>query len=646
MGSLYVAEQLGTGHQRALKLMHPSLAQDPRARERFAQEAQSAARIESEHVAQVVAAGVDPSTGTPWMAMELLRGRDLAATLAERGRLPVAEVVQIMRQLGHALAAAHRVGIVHRDLKPDNVFIADARRSDAAFTVKVLDFGIAKWLLENQPARPTTIVGSPLWMAPEQFDTGGGMIGPATDVWSLGLLAFTTLTGKLFWRSSQGEGLNVPALIAEITVQPTPPASQRAAELGVRDALPAGFDGWFSRCTSRAPHERFRDAAEAVGAFESVVSAPGAAGVAPTMAIPAAPAAMMAAGMMAGAMPPTGNAPSGTMAMPMMAPGVPAQSTAAAGTMAWPQGQSAYPSQPGMQNPYGSQPGMQNPYGSQPGMQNPYGSQPGMQNRYGSQPGFGPSPSGDQRMWGLPPGATGPSYMPPPSPVKRGGGGAVIAGGLVVLLAAGGAGAWMLTRTRCDDGQHSSHGHCCASGAEWNSDQERCEGGATTTTTTTPTTTPPPLANTFADAGALAVAPEVDAGMSPIAPTTEPAAPVEPTPAPRPRPRPAPDRHMCLGRWSGALRENTGSRGFMSGVVTGTRGTCGSWSETWTSGSRCYYQLTSCVQIGNTIRAIGRTSSYRCGNPVFVTMSCSPATANFRETARGNVVDTALLSRR
>jgi hypothetical protein len=249
MGTVYRVEQISTGAPRALKVMLPQLAADARARERFTQEAQAASRIDSEHVVQVIAAGSEG--GALWLAMELLAGDDLATVLQRRGTLPPQEVVEIFRQLGHALAAAHRVGIVHRDLKPENVFIANARRSDASFTVKVLDFGISKWLQETQPATNTTVVGSPLWMAPEQLETRVA-IGPTADLWPLGLLAFTLLTGRVYWQHGQPERFSLPMLVHEVAAAPYVPASQRAAELGA-PAPPPGFDAWLARCLSRDP---------------------------------------------------------------------------------------------------------------------------------------------------------------------------------------------------------------------------------------------------------------------------------------------------------------------------------------------------------------------------------------------------------
>ena len=330
MGTVYLVEQLSTGQQRALKIMNGDLVDDPRSRERFTREAQLAAMIESEHVAQVLGAGIDPEHDTPWMLLELLRGEDLAKLLERRGRLPFGEVRELLKQLGHALAAAHRQGIVHRDLKPENIFVAESRRSDSAFTVKVLDFGIAKWLQENQPSRTTSVMGSPLWMAPEQFDTTL-LVSPATDIWALGLVTFTMLTGVSYWKAAQGPSITLAALLAEISMGQLGSASQRASEAGRNGLLPPGFDGWFARCVVRETRERFPDAAQAHAALEAVFESPARAAVPPTVAFapmpqpvtvgpPPGPVGHGSTVAWSPAAPPP---PNGTAMMPAMGTGVP-----------------------------------------------------------------------------------------------------------------------------------------------------------------------------------------------------------------------------------------------------------------------------------------------------------------------------------
>lgn len=263
MGSVHVVEQRSTGKRRALKVMHPQLVRDPRNRARFLQEARLGARLESDHVVDVVAAGVDDASGTPWLAMELLQGEDLAAALARRGCFAPGEVLELLRQLCHALSAAHRLGIVHRDVKPENVFLAVGRRSDVAFTVKVLDFGIAKVLEEAGASRSTTgVLGSPMFMAPEQANALAA--SPATDVWALGLLAFNLLLGRSYWRSVDAPGSTLQGLLVELLVEPLEPASARALAFGLAERLPPGFDAWFARCVHRDPSQRFQSAQEAL----------------------------------------------------------------------------------------------------------------------------------------------------------------------------------------------------------------------------------------------------------------------------------------------------------------------------------------------------------------------------------------------
>ena len=266
MGSVYLVDQLSTGKQRALKVMHPQYARDEESRARFAQEARAGARIKSEHVVEVVAAGVDDETGIPWLAMELLDGEELSARARRAGRLPAGEVLEIFRQLGHGLGEAHRQGLVHRDLKPENIFIAVPRRDGAPFTLKILDFGVAKLAQESQAqTEGTRPVGTPRWMAPEQSEERGH-VTPATDVWAMGLLAFYLLTGRFYWKAANANG-SLTTLLRELVLEPIEPPSVRATALGLGQTLPAGFDDWFARCVVREPAARFPDADAAMRAL-------------------------------------------------------------------------------------------------------------------------------------------------------------------------------------------------------------------------------------------------------------------------------------------------------------------------------------------------------------------------------------------
>src|SRR5262245_33549670 len=103
MGAVYVAEQLSTGKLRALKLMHHRLESDPKLRDRFVKEARVAAAIPSAHVVEVIGAGVEATSGTPWLAMELLEGEDLSDHLAKHGALAPARSLELLEQICHAV---------------------------------------------------------------------------------------------------------------------------------------------------------------------------------------------------------------------------------------------------------------------------------------------------------------------------------------------------------------------------------------------------------------------------------------------------------------------------------------------------------------------------------------------------------------
>ena len=270
MGAVFVAEQLSTGATRALKIVHPSVVGEPTLKERFAQEARVGARIDSDHIVQVVAAGVDGPSGMPWMAMELLDGVELAKAIETSGPYTPAQVRDVFAQLCHAVGAAHAAGIVHRDLKPENIFLARSRRQGQSFMVKVLDFGIAK-ILDMARSKMTGAMGSPLWMSPEQTKASDA-VTPATDVWALGLIAFYMLTRRSYWISGNADG-GTAAVLREVVFEPLVPASLRAQQLGV-GPLPPGFDAWFARCVNREPSQRYPNASACLAGLEPVLSAP------------------------------------------------------------------------------------------------------------------------------------------------------------------------------------------------------------------------------------------------------------------------------------------------------------------------------------------------------------------------------------
>ncbi|HEY8075611.1 MAG TPA: serine/threonine-protein kinase [Labilithrix sp.] len=269
MGALYVAEQLSTASHRALKILRREYVSDATLFKRFEREAQMAARIPSEHVAQIIASGVDDKLSAPWIAMELLEGQHLGDHVGEVGPLPKAEVRTIAEQVCHALAAAHSIGVVHRDLKPPNVFLSTAKRVGAPRVVKLLDFGIARVAQENLTIGGVPL-GTPSWMSPEQV-RGELSITSATDVWALGLLAFYMLTGRIFWRASVHPDDDA-GVMREIANESIPIASIRALEHGVGECVPRGFDEWFAQCVAKSASERFVNAAAAYAALAQALA--------------------------------------------------------------------------------------------------------------------------------------------------------------------------------------------------------------------------------------------------------------------------------------------------------------------------------------------------------------------------------------
>ena len=296
MATVYVAEDTSSpGTLCALKIMAPRLLRDERLRERFAQEAMIGTTLKHAHIVNVLGAGVDPALESPWIAMELLRGGTIAEVLKERGPFRPEEVRQLFLDFGAAMAAAHTMGVVHRDLKPENVFLETQPSERLPYRIKVLDFGIAK-VRKETAMKNSQLIGSPLWMAPEQLSAGTA-IGAFTDVWPFGLLAFYALTGKPYWVAANEPSTNLPRLLAEIIAADIVSPTQRATALGVPASWPLAFDGWFARCVAREQSARFATVGEAADALDGALlgraqTIPPAAMADPTPSAPPEPIAL------------------------------------------------------------------------------------------------------------------------------------------------------------------------------------------------------------------------------------------------------------------------------------------------------------------------------------------------------------------
>jgi serine/threonine protein kinase len=269
MGAVYEVVDSNTNRLRALKVMLADVEPDPDMLLRFQQEAKVAGRVESEHVVEVFDAGRDEDLGCTYLVMELLRGEDLGTRLRRKGKLAPEEALDCLTQVALGLERTHGEGIIHRDLKPENLFAT--RRDDGSLRMKILDFGIAKVVAEVGTPRTTRAFGTPIYMAPEQL-SGDGLIDQRADLYALGHVAFTLLTGEPYFHAEQVAAKNVFAFAARVQKGAEEPASVRAEARNV--TLPSGFDAWFERAAHVNPEERFDSASEQILALASALELP------------------------------------------------------------------------------------------------------------------------------------------------------------------------------------------------------------------------------------------------------------------------------------------------------------------------------------------------------------------------------------
>ncbi|WP_437641134.1 protein kinase domain-containing protein [Sorangium sp. So ce854] len=285
MGAVYEVVDEVTDRRRALKVMLPGAIQDPDMRARFAKEAKITGAIESDHIVPVSDAGIDADSGMPFLVMDLLQGEELATLSARRGPLPAGEVVLYLSQVARALDKMHAAAIVHRDLKPANLFLT--RRDDGSPCVKVLDFGLAKVAAQSSMADRTALVGTPLYMAPEQI-RGDGAIGPRADIHALAHVAFTLLVGSPYWLTEANVLPSIFALLQRMAAGlPEPPSARAARRRSVR--LPAAFDAWFQQATATDPRDRFERATTAVTLLAEALGTPAPSTPPPAPAPPTSP---------------------------------------------------------------------------------------------------------------------------------------------------------------------------------------------------------------------------------------------------------------------------------------------------------------------------------------------------------------------
>jgi serine/threonine-protein kinase len=255
-GSIYRGHELLSGRPIALKVMHRELSGDDNLVARFRREGTVLRKLLDVHAVATYELG--ETDGRPFIAMELLEGETLLQAFRNAGQLPWRRVLQIGKGVCSALDEAHRLGIIHRDLKPANIFLTSQG------IVKVLDFGIAKILSNSEVSDPReltimgTAVGTLEYMAPEQLM--GGKADPRTDVYTLGVVMYETITGR---RPFNAAGFD---LLTEQLTMPVPPPSSIVE-------LPPLVDQLLVRCLAQDADDRFASAAELSRAIDEALVA-------------------------------------------------------------------------------------------------------------------------------------------------------------------------------------------------------------------------------------------------------------------------------------------------------------------------------------------------------------------------------------
>lgn len=247
LSTLYRARDVSGGSLAALKVLPTPASTSDTSLRRFRREAATLQRLSHPHIVGVLDYGELPD-GRPFIAMEWLEGRDLAAELAARGPLASREALEVLEQVGAALRVAHAAGVVHRDLKAQNVMKLSG--SGETLLVKLVDFGVAKGLTPDAPGASSlthtgVALGTPLSMAPEQIR--GEVPDARTDLYALGVLLFQLVTGQPPFQGATRHEVEEQHLHA-----PPPRPAERAP-------VPAALDDVVLRCLAKRREDRYPD---------------------------------------------------------------------------------------------------------------------------------------------------------------------------------------------------------------------------------------------------------------------------------------------------------------------------------------------------------------------------------------------------
>ena len=267
MGSVYKAEQPDMNRFVAIKILHPRYLSRPDLVSRFRREARAMSHLSHPNTARVFLYG-QLEDGACYFVMEHLEGRNLAQLVRAEGPMEPGRAIHVMKQVCGALDEAHRAGIIHRDLKPENVFLTV--QGGIQDFPKVLDFGLAK--VTEKQMRPGSLVltregmvfGTPEFMSPEQ--ARGKKLDPRSDIYSLGIILYELLTGKLPFDAKQ----SIEFIQLHVTAEPIPLSSRVEGA-----SYPRGLESAVMRALQKEPDGRFDTAGAFAEALDKVARGEG-----------------------------------------------------------------------------------------------------------------------------------------------------------------------------------------------------------------------------------------------------------------------------------------------------------------------------------------------------------------------------------
>ena len=251
MGKVFRARHLTLDRSVCLKMLKPSVLEDPTVVGRFEREAMAASRLNHPNSIQVLDFGRNDADGALYLAMEYVEGKDLKAVLRDEWPVPEKRLCHIMAQVLAALGEAHAHNVIHRDLKPENIMV-EQRRNQPDF-VRVLDFGIARVLDSDLPrlTRKDVVCGTPQYMAPEQAT--GGQLDARCDLYSVGIMLYQMVTGQVPFDGPS----SMDVLTRQVHETPVPPRRRQP-----RAAISPALESLILRVLSKDPAERPQSAEE------------------------------------------------------------------------------------------------------------------------------------------------------------------------------------------------------------------------------------------------------------------------------------------------------------------------------------------------------------------------------------------------